>query len=359
MTQKAKLPLLQERRAALETCGYCPKLCRAACPVSNVEKSETLIPWGKMSLAWFLARGDLPIEESVAHPAWACTGCFACRDRCEHANPVAETLFDARADLYREDAAPAAARAVVERHSKREQALVEATRRLQAHPGVSASASNSLLVGCSYVLDSPEVAREALDVVSRLAGPVRLIPGCCGAPLQYAGHAAKARQARIQVMRRRGAGRLFVVDPGCAVALRELEPTPFVDLAQERSSELGRAKPIDGPVRWHDPCQLGRGLGRFDEPREVLGHVLGRPPEEFSRNRSAGVCSGGGGLLPVTMPETSTAIARMRVADHEQLGGGTVVTACASSHRKLRSAGARVVDLVSLVRQALDEPADE
>src|SRR6201999_1099365 len=55
-------PLLEPHRAALETCVYCPKLSRAACPVSNVEHSETVTPWGKMSMAYFAARGDVPLD---------------------------------------------------------------------------------------------------------------------------------------------------------------------------------------------------------------------------------------------------------------------------------------------------------
>lgn len=94
-----QLPLLSPRADALEKCVYCPKLCRAACPVSNAEPSESLIPWGKMSAAYFMARGDVAITPESASVAWACTGCLACAERCNHKNPVAATLTDARADL--------------------------------------------------------------------------------------------------------------------------------------------------------------------------------------------------------------------------------------------------------------------
>ena len=86
-----KLPLLEPARSKLETCVFCPKLCRSACPVSNAEPRETLTPWGKMSSAYFAARGDVPLDESFARPAWACTGCFACRGSCDHQNDVAGT----------------------------------------------------------------------------------------------------------------------------------------------------------------------------------------------------------------------------------------------------------------------------
>src|SRR5688572_27451954 len=94
------LPLLEARRKELETCVFCPKLCRASCPVSNAEPKETLIPWGKMSLAYFLANGSVPLATGVSEPSWACTGCLACqKTACEHHNPVAATLLDARSEL--------------------------------------------------------------------------------------------------------------------------------------------------------------------------------------------------------------------------------------------------------------------
>src|SRR5439155_8598254 len=65
-----RLPLLDSARRALENCGYCPKLCRSTCPVSNVEAREALIPWAKMSYAWLSARGDLPADRDIARTSW-------------------------------------------------------------------------------------------------------------------------------------------------------------------------------------------------------------------------------------------------------------------------------------------------
>src|SRR6185437_8610712 len=93
------LPLLEPRRDALEKCVFCPKLSRSACPVSNAEPRETLTPWGKMSMAYFAGNGSVPMEASYAAPAWACTGCFACRESCDHKNDVVGTLLVARAGL--------------------------------------------------------------------------------------------------------------------------------------------------------------------------------------------------------------------------------------------------------------------
>jgi Fe-S oxidoreductase len=339
-----KLPMLEARRDALEKCVYCPKLCRSACPVSNAEPKETLIPWGKMSMAYFVGNESVPAEPSYGAPAWACTGCFACRESCDHENDVAGTLLVARAGLVRESLAPAAATRAIAAFEQRAAAHSE---RVRAQLG-SVSAKTALLVGCEYHRNAPEVARDAYEAARALAGgDVEPIDVCCGLPLLLAGDGPGfARQAESFARRVAEKDRLIVTDAGCALALKVRYPeasvavAPRVELLVELAAgQLSSLRTVgDGgiPVRYHDPCQLGRGLGVYEQPRAVLTRLLGRPPDEMARGRERAVCSGAGGLLPVTMPEASRVIAHERVAEHERAGGGRVVTACASSLRSFR-----------------------
>src|SRR5271163_2561829 len=126
--------MLERHRAALETCVYCPKLSRAACPVSNVEHNETVTPWGKMSMAYFAARADVPVDAEHAAPAWACTACYACRERCDHRNDVAAALTDARAEMFARGAAPMAAQQVAARFSERSGEVARVLDSLQDDP---------------------------------------------------------------------------------------------------------------------------------------------------------------------------------------------------------------------------------
>jgi Fe-S oxidoreductase len=102
----------------------------------------------------------------------------------------------------------------------------------------------------------------------------------------------------------------------------------------------------------------------YDEPRALLGRVLGRPPEEFDERREQAACSGAGGLLPCTMPANARAIGDARIAAHlsgpspgGQAGGGRIVTGCASSLVALRRAGSarevHVDDIVSWIARGL------
>ena len=372
------LPVLEARRDALEKCVFCPKLCRSACPVSNAEPRETITPWGKMSAAWMSAHGDVPISASHAAPARACTGCHACRESCDHRNVVPDVLFAARDALTQTGVAPPGARRAIARFARHDARTRGAARSFATHPGVDAAARDALLVGCGYLRAAKREAADAVDVAAALTGgPVALVDGCCGLPLRLAGDAQGfARQAREVARSLAHRDRVWVVDPGCAVALKrtylehgvEVRP-PIETLVEAAARGLEALAPIvrrdeaderdedDEAVRWHDPCQLGRGLGIYDAPRLVLTRVLGRAPAEMQDRREKALCSGAGGLLPSTMPDVARAIAGDRLDAHRRAGGGRVVTACASSlvalRRRAAGSGVVVDDLVTWIARAV------
>ncbi|HTQ07540.1 MAG TPA: (Fe-S)-binding protein [Polyangiaceae bacterium] len=350
MTSPRRLRMLDDRRAALETCGYCPKLCRAACPVSEVEASEALIPWGKMTLTWYAARGDLTPDRDLARLPWACTACFGCRERCEHQNPVAQTLVAARA-VYREDGlAPAASEAAHRRITAARERL--ATRARELATG-DARADTALVVGCGYLGSRGREANDVVRAARALFGAVRVLDGCCGVALEEAGDAAGARELRDALVAEADGRRLVVADAGCAAALRGAGAETLVEAAAQRAERLERIASSFGPFRWHDPCRLARGLGVTREPRLVLERALGAPPAEFERAGADTRCSGAGALLPFVMPRTARLIARDRLAEHEKLGGGTIVTACATSLGWFRAQGARAIDLSTIIARSL------
>jgi Fe-S oxidoreductase len=353
MSERRALAILENRRAELETCAFCPKLSRSTCPVSDAEASETVTPWGKMNAAYRMASGLVEPSAEYAATAWACTGCLASKERCEQRNPVAETLYEARASHMSHGLAPAAARHLSERFAQRAQRIQARTEQLQQEHGHRADAPTALLVGCDYLLRLPRETEDAVCGARALFGELRLLSGCCGLSLTAAGDPEQAARHRAALMRQsEGANRLLVVDSGCAFQLRDAGAIPFSRAALEVLEHRPAApKSTDfGDVRYHDPCLLGRGLGEYAAPRALLTRLGGRPPAEFSRRCAASRCSGGGGLVPLTRPETAQRIARDRVEEHERLGGGKLVTACAQSLRRFRTAGAEAVDLATVIR---------
>lgn len=349
MSERRRLTVLDDRRAALETCGYCPKLCRSACPVSEVEGRESLIPWGKMSMTWYVARGDLALDRDLAQLPWACTGCLACRELCEHKNPVAPTLLAARAVFRESGLAPAGSEAARRRFEAR-----HGTLRARAHElgAGAADSGRALLIGCGYLAARQGEARDVVRAAAAL-GATRVLSGCCGQSFRAAGDPERAESERAALLAEAGGREIVVADAGCAEELRGPATTTLIQLAAQWPGRLSRIAGRTGPVRYHDPCRLARGLGVVDEPRLILERAFGMPPAEFERRGRGGACSGAGGLLPFTRSHTARSIARERLAEHQRLGGGTLVTACAASLSWFRAQGEKAIDLASVIARSL------
>jgi dimethylglycine catabolism B len=346
------LPLLDGRQDELSKCAFCPKLCRATCVVSEVEPREALTPWGKMTRAFDAARSG-SVDPERAELAWACSNCMKCREACDHRNPVTETLNDARADFVALGQEPERVRRLLDRAPQLEAAHERAAEALRRTPGVTSQSSSALLLGCRYAASFPDEARAAIRLTSALTSDVQLLSGCCGHWQRAAGAPELATKARGRLASELAGRRLLVLDPRCALELRELGATTLVELAARHPERFAPKSVPSERYRYHDSCALGRGLGLFDEPRRLLGRVTGAAPLELETPRELSRCSGGGGILPVSMPEVARGAGARLAQEHERLGGGTVVTSCASSLSQLRRAGARAVDLVTLLEGGL------
>ncbi|TAL30135.1 MAG: (Fe-S)-binding protein [Spirochaetes bacterium] len=103
-----------------------------------------------------------------------------------------------------------------------------------------------------------------------------------------------------------GVKEVVIVECGTAYRIPKfmLGPLPFkvtsiVELIHRYLKE-GRIKLKEGaltaPVTYHDPCQLGRNGGVFEEPREIL-QILAKDYREMSPTREFNWCCGGGGGL--------------------------------------------------------------
>jgi Fe-S oxidoreductase len=330
-----------------------------------------------MTTAWMVAHGDIAADGPAAAPAWACTGCLACQQACEHGNPVADVLLDTRDALMGRMGraiGPAPARRVLTRFGHHAARTRQAARRVARDAGGVDQSRDAVLIGCGYLRGAPDEARSAVEVATQIAGrPVVVADSCCGLPLRLAGdRAAFARHATAMAESLSRFERVFVADPGCALTLSrryqsEIGHGPrtrlvlLVDAAAQELSRRGHsargAEETPGDVRWHDPCALGRGLGVYEAPRAVLSYALGRPPAEFDDSRETAACSGGGGLVPSTMPAVAAAIASSRIEAHCRVGGGRIVTGCAASlltlRKRGRSAGVEVDDVLTWALRAL------
>lgn len=363
---------MPDLRTSLAYCTYCPKLCRHTCPVSHVTAKETLVPRDKMATMARLRPGypgTPPSERTVeeTEPLYGCTGCGACTAFCQHQVEVGPALFRGREEAEREGRGHPAleGRGFVERFRAHGETAAEALRERVPAERRAREAQVAFLPGCQ----SPERAGDMLALCDRLDASyvtVGEMTGACGGyPLLAAGqHDAFRLHAERVAESLSGYARVVMHCPSCAWAMKTqyaafgVPLRPTVEHTVEFLQQFAERLPVvEGKKRarahWHDPCYLGRHQRLYDEPRRLAQKVITQL-DEFSRARDESACSGGGGLLPITMPETADAIAKERVREVKEAGASTVVTSCASCVQRLSRDGVEAVDLLALLNQATE-----
>jgi Fe-S oxidoreductase len=362
------LRVLSDQRTQLDSCAYCPKLCRFACPVSEATGREGFTPWGKMSTAFLVERSARPPDAALAEAAYACSGCGRCGTFCRNHIDVPEALGAARAVAVEAGLAPPGIRSLLERF-RRDGSPVGSIPAAIATSGVEVAApsqTEAFFPGCAALALEPSdvLAAQAVGVAASARLPVaRAAELCCGYPLLAAGDLGGFKaQARRVAAHLTSIGKLVVGDPGCAHTLRNLYPEfgvelhcEVVPLAEHLAAALPRLKaraPLRARVTFHDPCHLARSLGCTEPPRLLLRRAVSELVEPAHSGADT-MCSGGGGAMPWSMPEVSGAMAKAR-ADELAAAAPLVVTACPTSKRALQRRGAKVRDLAAVMASWLD-----
>ena len=165
---------------------------------------------------------------------------------------------------------------------------------------------------------------------------------CCGFPLMASGSANDALQFmkhNVEVIKALGIHTILASCPSCHHVWKETA-SKFLDgyelkvfhtteyfamLIREGRIRLGE---MQAKITYHDPCDLGRNHGIFQEPREIIQAIPGVEFVELKRNRMQSLCCGGGGNLQSVDADLAAAITAMRVQDIKESGAEIVVTAC-------------------------------
>ncbi|MHA1758865.1 MAG: heterodisulfide reductase-related iron-sulfur binding cluster, partial [Promethearchaeota archaeon] len=109
---------------------------------------------------------------------------------------------------------------------------------------------------------------------------------------------------------------------------------------------------------YHDPCHLGRHVGIYDSPRNLLKKISNLV--EMRTHREGAMCCGAGGGLKKAFPDLALEIAKNRIKEAEETGVKTLVSTCPFCFRNLSDAieainsDMEMVDLVELILEALN-----
>ena len=116
---------------------------------------------------------------------------------------------------------------------------------------------------------------------------------------------------------------------------------------------------LKGRVTYHDPCQLARNGGVFDEPRQVLAQLTDDFVETTPTREHNWCCGGGGGMVAMGEKDFRMSSAKVKADQVKATGAEVLVTACENCHTQLHDLnghhgmGVRVEYLTELVADAL------
>lgn len=119
---------------------------------------------------------------------------------------------------------------------------------------------------------------------------------------------------------------------------------------------------FDGAVTFQDPCRLGRHMGVYDAPRDIISAIPKIEFNEMIKNRQRSVCCGVGNWL--TCGSVAKTIQANRFREAKQVGAKTMITACPKceihfkcalqDERLKKEVNLEIKDLMSLVASLVD-----
>ncbi|RIH65221.1 (Fe-S)-binding protein [Mariniphaga sediminis] len=190
---------------------------------------------------------------------------------------------------------------------------------------------------------------------------------CCGRPLMLAGQHDAASKLIVNNTRKilgSGAKTLVVSCPICYKVFREDYELGNVEVLfhAEYISRLIREQIIlpgktTTRIVYHDPCELGRGMGMFEPPREVL-RATGKVIPVKNEKQMAHCCGGSLGNLKISQQERAV-LRNQAVKDYQQYLPDVLATACPLCKKTFaRHRGIEVMDIAEIVVSSIRKSAE-
>jgi Fe-S oxidoreductase len=188
---------------------------------------------------------------------------------------------------------------------------------------------------------------------------------CCGRPLMLSGQDKEARELinyNSQMIWKSGAHTLVTSCPICYKVFKE---SYYLDVEVLHHSQFIKGLIDDGSVKmnflhkkvvYHSPCDLGRGSGVYDEPKEVLRHVSRLEKTRFEDANS--LCCGGSLANMKISSADKKKIAVHATSELTKSNPDILATACPLCKKTLAAATeTRVADIAEIVAEALSVKA--
>jgi Fe-S oxidoreductase len=346
------------------SCGF----CRAVCPVFGLTKRPAFNARGKMLILKEVMDGNVPLNDELVETLFQCTTCASCANQCPSGVNPPEIIKQVRKDMVQGGACHPAFEGM--------------NRVLQEYTNIygedepedfererNKKAEIVFFIGCVGSYREDEATLATLDVLDHLKVDYTLIDEvCCSGALGDVGFDVNKKLAKTNVDLIMATGAKTVVT-GCPYCSRTFNDKEEYSALRDGGRHIIHVSQFlkdydfgvktDKRVTYHDPCDLGRHCGIYDEPREIIGRMA-QNFVELRHNRADALCCGAGGGVRGAFAKNSIAMARRRLEEVEEIGAEVVLTECNScvhnlNNAKLRAQKFKIYTTTQFLNELLEE----
>lgn len=359
-------------------CGFCRvwewEGVEKVCPTYPATPGwETQYARGRVRLARATMEGDVEIGDAMLEHAFQCTLCRNCEAHCPVEVPLADIFHAWRVDLAAAGHNLPIHRLIAENVATHHSLYGPRGGRKGAEAAEARKVSVLYFPGCTTIRKARKVVKATAELLGKLGVDFAVLEedACCGYPLYETGQVDAAREAAdwsMERIQRYDPDIILTTCPSCYRVLRHIYPE---EMGVEHGIEVlhvsqylpplveGRLSEVAERVTWHDPCVLGRHLGMYEEPRDLLRLVPGLDLAEMHSNRENAACCGAGGGVLAAFDGISGEVAAHRLQQAAECGAGALTTSCPACYvnfqRMAGKAGSniQVKDLVEIINEAI------
>lgn len=171
---------------------------------------------------------------------------------------------------------------------------------------------------------------------------------CCGIPAYDAGYKDDFYDMvdeNTNFLKKHSVNRIITNSPSCVRAFWNhygLKAEHITKVIYDNVKKFGLK--FEGKISYHDPCELGRKLNSYVEPRKIL-EAVGFQVFEFKTHHENALCCGAGGNLKENSPKVAAKIANLRLAECMT---DKVVTTCPMCYKHLKENASEEISVYEL-----------
>ena len=364
---EAKYDFARKYREQILKCSKCG-FCQAVCPVYGSTIRPAFNARGKMLILKEVMDGEIELNDELIETLFQCTTCASCFENCPSDVNVPEIIKQVRKDMVHIGSCHPAFKGMNEVLKKHTNIYAEDEPE-DFERERNKKADYVYFIGCVGSYREDEATMAALDLLDRLKVDYTLIDEvCCSGVLEDVGYQLNENLAQINIERIAATGAKKVIT-GCPYCWRTFNNRPEYAELKDKSIEILHITQVlkdfkldvktDQRVTYHDPCDLGRHCGIYEEPRETIRKIAPNYVE-MPNNRENALCCGAGGGVRGAFAKNSIAMARRRLKEVDEVEAEVVLSDCNScihnlSNAKLRKQKFKIHTTTEFINKLMEE----